>query len=376
MSGPPLRILVIGSVTIDNIAVVGTQDIDRVTLHNGEKSYLLLEQGRKVDAENISNHVGGGGANVAVSIVRQGFDTDILALVGDDHNGETIRQKLSCEGVGLDHFVIDPHSETGSSILIYSHDQNAAIFTNRGANTYLAPYLDKVDFSDYHLVYIGCLSGSSHECFPKIVHKAKAAGCYVAINPGIDQLTDHIDEFISVAHQIDYLSLNKEETIALLSQLTMNKQHASDIRLTHLTGAKVIPPLLESGLHLDERTLPLRHAISTIHHLGPTYFSLTDAMEGAYLFDGKTLLYCPSLEITPWGTAGAGDAFASTIVAQLIGGYGPEQALFSATQNAGSVVEHVDTQTGLLTTEHIDLLLKKDSPRNHVILLGKEKHIR
>jgi hypothetical protein len=45
MSAPPVHILVIDSVTIDAIAAVGTQDIDQVTLHNGEKSYLLLEQG-------------------------------------------------------------------------------------------------------------------------------------------------------------------------------------------------------------------------------------------------------------------------------------------------------------------------------------------
>ncbi|MEH6467633.1 MAG: carbohydrate kinase family protein, partial [Porticoccus sp.] len=194
---------------------------------------------------------------------------------------------------------------------------------------------------------------------------------------GIDQWTDRIEKFLSVAEKIDYLSLNKEETIALLSQLALSKKRTADILLTPLkkSGVEVIPPLLESGLHVGGRMIPLRKAISTISHIGPTYFSLTDAMEGAYLFDGKALLYCPSVDVTSWGTAGAGDAFASTIVAQLIKGHGPERALSAATQNAASVVEYVDTQTGLLTSEQIDRLAKNNIPSNHVLLLGQQKYI-
>tara|TARA_R110000822_G_scaffold159476_30_gene299642 strand:+ start:5703 stop:6818 length:1116 start_codon:yes stop_codon:yes gene_type:complete len=368
MSDTPFRILVIGSVTIDNIAVVATQDIERITRHDEGKSYLLLEQGRKIDAENISHHVGGGAANVAISMARQGFDIDILALVGDDHNGKKIRQTLSDEGIGLDHFITEPNSETGSSILIYSHDQNAAIFTHRGANTCLTRYLDKIDFSNYQLVYVGCLSGNAHRGFPEIVRRAKEAGCYVATNPGVSQLTDHIDEFLSVAHEIDYLSLNKVETVALLSQLAPSHNNSSNI---HTIDVERRPLLMETGLHVGECWLPLKDAIETICHAGPTYFSLTDGTEGAYLFDGKTLLYCPSNDVTPWGTAGAGDAFASTIVAQLVSGYGPERALYAATRNAGSVVEHVDTQTGLLTAAAINQIAMDSPPSDHVLLLGK-----
>lgn len=369
MPESPFRILVIGSVTIDNIAVVATQNIERITRHNGEISYLLLEQGKKIGAENISNHVGGGGANVAVSMARQGFDVDILALVGADHNGSKIRKKLVDEGVGLKHLKTETCSETGSSILIYSHDQNAAIFTNRGANTYLANYIDDIDFSEYHLVYIGNLSGDSHRILPRIALKAKAAGCYVATNPGIEQLTHHTNEFLSACRYIDYLSLNKTEASALLSRANYKLKSHFAIELTHRHG---IPTLGKAGLHISDQWLPLEEAIATICSAGPTHFSLTDGMEGAYFFDGEKLLYCSSYKVTPWGTAGAGDAFASTIVAQLLIGHCSERALLAATRNAGSVVEYVDTQTGLLCSRAIDQLVTDHPYDNHVMLLGKK----
>jgi sugar/nucleoside kinase (ribokinase family) len=54
------------------------------------------------------------------------------------------------------------------------------------------------------------------------------------------------------------------------------------------------------------------------------------------------------------GTAGAGDAFNVTFSAYVGMGRPAEEALRAAAINAGSVVGHVDTQTGLLPREEID----------------------
>ena len=59
----------------------------------------------------------------------------------------------------------------------------------------------------------------------------------------------------------------------------------------------------------------------------------------------------PSVEVA--GTAGAGDAFASTFAGMVTAGASIEEALKSATCNAGSVVSHLDTQTGLLSRDGI-----------------------
>ena len=51
------------------------------------------------------------------------------------------------------------------------------------------------------------------------------------------------------------------------------------------------------------------------------------------------------------GTAGAGDAFTSSLSALLAGGETIENAMRAATVNATSVVGEVDTQGGLLRRE-------------------------
>ena len=362
------RVLVIGSVTIDSIVSVAQEAIERISLHNGETSFLLLEQGRKVEAESISSHVGGGAANVAVSMVRQGLAVDVLALAGDDLNGRKIYQRLIDEGVGVDYFFTQPDWQTGNSILIYSHDKNAALFTKRGENSGIEGQLPHIDFSRYRLVYVGCLSSLSRRALPRIVELAKSAGCLVALNPCMGRDEESIEQFLSVAEDIDYLSLNKQETIDLLS-LTHRRLYTKLPLLA--TDIEIKPPLMRSGLHVNDYWLPLNDVMSMICSTGPRFFSLTDGGDGAYLFDSKQLLYCPAALIEPKGTAGAGDAFASTIVAQLLKGNDSAKALWVATKNAASVVAHMDTQTGLLTRRDIEQLLATENTGQTVIRIGK-----
>lgn len=368
MSETAGRILVIGSVTIDNIVAVAQEAIERISLHNGETSFLLLEQGRKVEAESISSHVGGGAANVAVSMARQGLAVDVLALAGDDLNGRKIHQRLIDEGVGVDYFFTEPNWQTGNSILVYSHDKNAAIFTKRGENSGIEGQLQHIDFNRYRMVYVGCLSSLSRHALPRIVELAKSAGCLVALNPCMGRDEGAIEQFLSVAEEIDYLSLNKQETIDLLS-LTHRRLNTKLPLLA--TDIEVKPPLMQSGLHVNDYWLPLNDVMSMICSTGPRFFSLTDGGNGAYLFDGKQLLYCPAAQTAPIGTAGAGDAFASTIVAQLLQGNDSARALWVASRNAANVVAYMDTQSGLLTLKDIEQLLATEDSSQVVISIGK-----
>ena len=59
------------------------------------------------------------------------------------------------------------------------------------------------------------------------------------------------------------------------------------------------------------------------------------------------------------GTAGAGDAFVATFAAFVTAGADVGEALQRAAINAGSVIEHPDTQSGLLTRTALDGRLKR-----------------
>lgn len=66
------------------------------------------------------------------------------------------------------------------------------------------------------------------------------------------------------------------------------------------------------------------------------------------------ILFSPALETKIVGTAGAGDTFGATLATYLALGRPLNEALYAATINSASVVEHVDTQTGLLRRDDLD----------------------
>ena len=133
-----MKVLTIGSAMIDTIAIIDSGRIERMRMMNANSSFLLLEEGRKTEAEEVSTHAGGGAVNAAVAMARLGMEVAVLAKLGVDARAEAILQRLEQEGVSTGWIKRDPRSPTGASVLISSHDRNAAIFTFRGANTLLA----------------------------------------------------------------------------------------------------------------------------------------------------------------------------------------------------------------------------------------------
>ena len=53
-----MKALTVGGAMIDTNAVIANE---RMTMRNADASFLLLEEGRKNEAEDVSTHCGGGG---------------------------------------------------------------------------------------------------------------------------------------------------------------------------------------------------------------------------------------------------------------------------------------------------------------------------
>ncbi|CAN0463368.1 unnamed protein product, partial [Phaeothamnion confervicola] len=132
-----MKITTFGGAMIDTIAVIASDRIERMTMRNADTSFLLLEEGRKSDADDISTHCGGGAVNAAVCLARLGHDVSALVKLGQDSRAETILAQLAREGVSTRFIVRDGRAPTGASVLISAHDRNAAIFPFRGANALL-----------------------------------------------------------------------------------------------------------------------------------------------------------------------------------------------------------------------------------------------
>ena len=351
-----MRALIAGTLVVDIITVIADSDIEQVTMSNASSSFLMLEQGHKLDAKQISDHVGGGAANVGTSLARLGWTSDILGCVGNDLSAEKIRATLTKDGVGLDNIKVAPEMCTGISVLISSHDQNAAIFTHRGANGgLLSTDITGLNFSAFDLLYVAPLSNDSADIFPALVKSAKEKSVFVAVNPGVRQLTSRADAFLDAAKNIDLLALNFSEVECLLPFLDIQD---IDEPISQ-------PPFIHQGFHLSSRTVSFWSAIDALYRLVPSYILITNGTNGSYLFEGKTLIHCPVAHVTPMGTAGAGDAFVSTFASALVAGQPTHEALQKAALNSAAVVGKVNTTSGLLTAK--DLAIKHQEKSHELV---------
>ena len=75
----PMKALTIGSAMIDTIAIIESSRIERMTMLNADTSFLLLAEGRKTEAVEVSTHTGGGAINVAVAMARLGIDVACIS---------------------------------------------------------------------------------------------------------------------------------------------------------------------------------------------------------------------------------------------------------------------------------------------------------
>ena len=214
-----MKILTVGGAMIDTIAIIDSDRIERMTMRNADSSFLLLEEGRKTEAEEVSTHPGGGAVNAAVAMARLGMDVALLAKLGTDGRADAILARLAQEGVSSRWTMRDGRAPTGASVLISSHDRNAAVFTFRGANTLLEVDDLRDEAFAVDVVYIANLSNESADCFPVIVSRAKAHGAVVAANPGPRQLSARGQAFLESLAAIDILALNRIEADLLVPSL-------------------------------------------------------------------------------------------------------------------------------------------------------------
>jgi ribokinase len=357
-----MKALTIGGAMIDTIAIIDSGAIERMSLMNAGSSFLLLEEGRKTEAIEVSTHCGGGGINVSISLSRLGFDSSVLMKLGRDRRAEQILARLDEEGVSHRWALLDDVAPTGASVHVSSHDRDAAVFTFRGANTLLDPADLYDDAFDVDLVYVANLSNEAAHCFSAITEKAKSKRAVVAANPGIRQLHDHGGAFQASLDRLDILVLNRREADEVVSML--DTRECSEHALDFPQGVDQ-PALAVRGLRHESRRMGVRSFCRSLMARGVGAVVLTDGRDGAFAAAEDRLIYCPAHMVdSVAGTAGAGDAFGSTYSAFSAGGNPPDVALRAAAINAAAVLGHVDTQTGLMRRSDLQdcLVSRKPTP--------------
>lgn len=354
-----MKAVCIGGATVDAIATIESDSIERMSMLNAETSFLLLEEGRKTEALDISTHCGGGAVNAAVALARLGIDVSALVKLGSDARADFILSRLAAEGISTRWIIRDPKAPTGASVILSSHERNAAVFTFRGANAVIEPHELAPEAFAADLAYVSGLSGKSAACFPTIVQFAHAAGAIVAVNATVRQLSAHPEDFLANLANIDILALNRREAEALLPALVARVGHSGP--LPRVVTGEHLPGLLTRGLAAGSFEMGLPAFFGALCALGTRYVMLTDGSSGAFVCANHGIIYCPAEPTAVASTAGAGDAMGATFAAFIAMRYDADVALKAATLNAASVVSYIDTQSGLLPRNKLEASLDAHS---------------
>ncbi len=356
------KILTIGGATRD--IFIQYEHPEMLHLHTAteERSFLILEEGRKIEVSNLAYHTGGGATNSAVLFKRLGFTSSSFFKIGSDREGEFIVHELKKEGVSTNHVVHATDVPTASSFIIPTAKGGRIALVFRGANLYLQKHelpTEEITASDQ--LYITSLSGASSKLLLPITQIAKQHAIPIATNPGTSQLIAGADTLREALPNIDILILNSfEANLFMVSLVQTSKQLHSKVLQTDIRTKKArVPKLLQAPITYESICFSIHQFFQEVLTRGPKIVVVTNGAEGVYVAANNQILFHPSLPVDIVNTLGAGDAFGSCFVGSLVHGHSVEEATVHGIINSTSVISYLDTKTGLLTKEQLAMKMQE-----------------
>lgn len=340
------RIGTFGSATQDIFMIYEGADTLHLHQKKGERSYLLFEQGIKVDIPHIHRATGGGATNTAVGFKRLGLNPEPYFKVGNDPEGDFIKQELLTEGISTEGVVTDFKIRTALTCIIPSIENNHVAFCYREANKFLTSSevnFERIASCDY--LYISALSGATRALYPDLISTAQKHKIPIAANPGIAQLTS--PHFSLSA--LNILIVNAYEARHLLTRLIDEQEQSPLERLL-----KPAPVLLKQFLTYKNREYTLRDYFQYVFRRGVPLAVVTNGAEGVYVATKEKLYFHPSITTSAHYGLGAGDAFSSAFVGTHLLGRPLEDCILYGALNASSVISNIDAKTGLLSLAELE----------------------
>lgn len=314
-------VITVGSATID---VFAKTDAELIDIRNGDEKETLIAypSGTKILISELDFHSGGGGTNTAVSFARLGLKTAFLGRIGNDSNAEMVLQELKKENIEF--IGVRGKIQTGYSVVLDSIADDRTILTFKGANNNLKFSEIKKSNLKTKWFYFSSMVGTSYKTLESLAKYAKAKKIKVAFNPSsylCKKGTNFLRKLISHA---DLIVLNKEEA-------------------EYLVGHN-----------------PTKELLRNLQVLGPEIIIITDGRDGAHALQEKTFYRVKSNKVRIKETTGAGDSFASGVVAGLVLKGSLEHGLHVGIANATSVIKHMGAKNKLLTYKQALAAIKKN----------------
>jgi sugar/nucleoside kinase (ribokinase family) len=274
--------------------------------------------GGKMEVEQVDIISGGGATNTAVSFARKELKTACICEMGNDPQSLIVQQELLEAGVDTRFIVQEQDETTAVSVILIAHDGGRSIMVYRGASAMLTKRDLPLKDIETRWLHISSLGGNI-ELLKTILTWAKSKKIRVSLNPGMKEI-DHREKLLKLLPMVEICFVNRDEARALWG-------------------------LDYTDESVWQSTVALPGAYVTVITDGPR--------GGKYSVDGKVHFYEAPLVKNTVDTTGAGDAFASGMVAGVLYGKSYDQAIVWGQKNAVAKLKHVGAKKGLLTLSEI-----------------------
>lgn len=351
------KILTIGGATKDIFLSYKTAQMFYLSLYEGRRSFLIFEDGKKVETDELKIFTGGGAANAAVGFSRLGHSTASFFKIGQDQEGTYILNSLKSSGVDISPVVSTNQAPTATSYIIPTENGNRIALVYRGANLFLSESEIPVNvINESDILYITSLTGKSSDLLLPITRLGKEHNKLIACNPGTSQLKMGTHTLCESLKYIDILILNASEACQCMSSMVRADKELQ-IKLIEMQLPpinKKLPALLQGPLVYNGLCFSLHTYVQEILARGPKIVVVTNGKEGVYIGTDNRILFNPSLSVPVTSTLGAGDAFGSGFVGMYAYDYSLEDSIRAGMLNSASVIGHEGATTGLLSKNDMD----------------------
>jgi ribokinase len=245
-----------------DVAVVGSVNLDLVAT-----TARLPGPGETVSGTSYAEHAGGKGLNQAIAAARSGARVALVAAVGDDDAGRTLRSMAQHDGIDVTAVSVLAGEATGRALITVDQHAENSIVVVPGANA-----LMRADTAPRARVVIAQLEVPIEEVVTAF-RQARREGARTILNPAPAQALP--DELLQ------------------LCDIVVPNEHEAD-----LIGG--VTALLQRGVAAVVTTRGAAGAV------------VTESVDGVVETWSE-----PAVEVTPVDTTGAGDAFCGALAARL-----------------------------------------------------------
>jgi ribokinase len=263
---------------------------------------------------------GGKGANQAVAVARLGGKVGLVAVVGADELGESMREGLGEEGVDVSAVGIYPGASTGIAVITVDSAAENTIVVSPGANQLLTP--DVVASNSAAISGARVVIAQLEVPVEAVLAAAELSTGIFCLNPAPAQTLPS-----ELLEQVDVLVPNRPE-------------------LSLLAGRDEVI-----------RTAEVPAAARAIRPNGTTVVTL--GKDGAVLVSGESAATYGALPVEAVDPTGAGDAFCGALAYSLSRGDEIEEAVAFSIVAGGLAVTRPGAQAGMPTLAEVEALLPR-----------------